>query len=274
MGILNVTPDSFSDGGRFLSPEAAFEHGVRLAGEGAAILDVGGESTRPPRYGLAEEVPAAEEIRRVVPVIERLAKRIEIPISIDTRKAAVARAAIEAGATIVNDVTAMRHDPEMAPLAASAGACVVLMHMRGTDPRTMQSDLAYDDLVAEVRGFLGDASAGAIRAGIPSGRIALDPGLGFSKGAAQSLKLLAEIASLCTLGFPVVVGASRKQFVKVYSGTPEDGSHSDRLAGSLACASFAAGRGAAIVRTHDVAETAAFLRMSRAIENASVPPRK
>ena len=272
MGIVNVTPDSFSDGGRFLSPDAAVEHGARLAAEGAAILDVGGESTRPPRYGLAEEVPVSEEIRRVVPVIERLSKSADIPISIDTRKAAVARAAIAAGAAIINDVTAMRHDPEMAPLAASAAACVVLMHMRGTDPRGMQTDLVYDDLLGEVRGFLADAAARALRDGVASERIALDPGLGFSKGAAQSLALLGKIASLTDLGFPVAVGASRKNFVHVYSGSAEDCPPSDRLPGSLACAAFAARQGASIVRVHDVADTAAFLKMSRASEDATKMP--
>ncbi len=270
MGILNVTPDSFSDGGRFFSPELAIEHGIRLAAEGAAILDVGGESTRPPRYGVAEDVPVSEEIRRVAPVIESLARRVAIPISIDTRKAAVARAALDAGASIVNDVTAMRHDPEMAPLAAARGACVVLMHMRGTDPKTMQADLAYGDLLAEVRGVLDEAAADAIRAGIAPGRIALDPGLGFSKNAAQSLELLARIASFRKLGFPLVVGASRKNFVAAFSESSGLESPSDRLAGSLACAGFAAEGGAAVVRVHDVAATAAFLKMSREIENATM----
>jgi dihydropteroate synthase len=269
MGVVNVTPDSFSDGGRFFDPEHAIEHGTRLAGEGAAILDIGGESTRPPRYGLAEEVSAAEEIGRVVPVVERLA-RLKIPISIDTRKSEVARAALAAGAAIVNDVTAMRHDPAMAGLVASRKACVILMHMRGTDPRTMQSNLAYDDLLGEVRNFLSDAAAGAVRAGIAPARIAVDPGLGFSKSAAQSLTLLREIGSLHDLGFPVVVGASRKNFVRIYSGAREKGPPAELLAGSLACAAIAAERGAAVARVHDVAETAAFLKMYRANENVTM----
>ena len=270
MGIVNVTPDSFSDGGKYFSPDAAVEHGLRLADAGAAILDIGGESTRPPRYGAAEEVPVSEEIRRVLPVVERLASRLGIPISVDTRKAAVARAALAAGAAILNDVTALRHDPEMAAAAASAGACVVLMHMRGTDPAAMQSDLAYGDLVGEVRGFLADSAGKAARAGIDPARIALDPGLGFSKNAAQSLQLLREIGSLRDLGYPVVVGASRKNFVAVHSGAGGDSAPAARLPGSLACAGFAARRGAAVVRVHDVAETAAYLKMSRAIENVTI----
>lgn len=164
----------------------------------------------------------------------------------------------------------MRHDPEMAQLAASAGACVILMHMRGTDPRTMQSNLVYHDLLGEVRSFLSDAAAGAVRAGIAPERIALDPGLGFSKNARQNLALLGEIASIAELGFPIVVGASRKNFVGVYSGAPEDGPPSDRLAGSLACTAVAAQRGAAILRVHDVAETAAFLKMYRAVGNVTM----
>jgi dihydropteroate synthase len=270
MGIVNVTPDSFSDGGQFLAPGPAVEHGLRLASEGAAILDIGGESTRPPRYGAADEVPESEEIRRVVPVIEQLIRKVAIPISIDTRKAAVARAALDAGASIINDVTAMRHDREMAPLAASRGAAVVLMHMRGTDPRTMQRDLHYDDLLGEVRTSLAEAASGALRAGIARDRIAIDPGLGFSKNAGQSLAVLAGIASFRSLGFPLVVGASRKNFVRVFCGAPEGAPPSELLPGSLACAAFAGRGGASIVRAHDVAATAAFLSMSRAIENATM----
>jgi len=272
MGIVNVTPDSFSDGGKFFTAEAAVEHGLRLAGEGAAILDVGGESTRPPRYGVAEDVPAAEEIRRVAPVIERLAARAGVPISIDTRKGDVARAALGAGATILNDVTALRHDPEMAGIAAGAGACVVLMHMRGTVPAAMQSDLRYADLVGEVRDFLAGSAERAVREGIAPARIALDPGLGFSKNAAQSLELLRRTESIRGLGYPVVVGASRKSFVGASTGASADGNSPARLAGSLACAGFAARAGASIVRVHDVAETAAYLQMWRAIENVTMRP--
>ncbi|MGH9443973.1 MAG: dihydropteroate synthase [Thermoanaerobaculia bacterium] len=270
MGILNVTPDSFSDGGEFFSPELAVERGLRIARDGAGILDIGGESTRPPRYGPAEEVPVSEEIRRVLPVIERLAGKIGIPISIDTRKAEVARAALKAGAAILNDVTALRHDPAMAAVVAEAGAGVILMHMRGTDPATMQSNLEYGDLVGEVRGFLADSRVRAAAAGISPDRIAIDPGLGFSKSAAQSLALLREIPALLDLGSPVVVGASRKNFVGAYSARPGASSAESRLPGSLACAGFAARRGAAVVRVHDVAETAAYLAMSRSLD--TMPP--
>ena len=270
MGIVNVTPDSFSDGGRYFDPDRAVEHGIRLAAEGAAILDIGGESTRPPSYGEAEDVPVEEEIRRIEPVIARLSREVAVPLSIDTRKSEVARAALDAGAGIVNDVTAMRHDPNMALLAAERGACVVLMHMRGTDPRTMQQDLVYADLLGEVRGSLRDAAAAAIQAGISRERIAIDPGLGFSKNPEQSLAILAEIASFGSLGFPVAVGASRKGFVGRFSGAPDGASPSDRLGGSLAAAAFAARGRASIVRVHDVAATRAFLAMARAIENATM----
>jgi dihydropteroate synthase len=265
MGIVNVTPDSFSDCGKFFAPEAAIEHGLRLSGEGAAILDVGGESTRPPIYGGSEEVPAAEELRRVLPVVEELARRSGVPVSIDTRKAEVARRALKAGASIVNDVTALRHDPEMRGLLAKTGATVVLMHMRGSDPRTMQNDLSYDDLLGEVRGFLAAAARGAVEAGIRADRIALDPGLGFSKSPSQNLRLLREAASFASIGFPIVVGASRKNFVRVFSGADDDRAS---LSGSLACAAIAAERGASVVRAHDAAETVAFLRMYRAIRDA------
>jgi dihydropteroate synthase len=218
MGIVNVTPDSFSDGGRYLSVDAAVDHGIRLAEEGADLLDVGGESTRPAAYGTAETVDAAEEIRRVAPVIEGLAAGTPVPISIDTRKARVARSALGAGATIVNDVTAFRYDPEMAPVTAAAGAAVILMHMRGTDPPTMQDDLAYDDLFGEIADGLSAAATGALGSGIPASRIAIDPGLGFGKSAAQNLLLVARLAALRRLGWPLAVGASRKGFVARYSG--------------------------------------------------------
>jgi dihydropteroate synthase len=263
MGIVNVTPDSFSDGGRFLDPGAAVDHALRLLAEGADILDVGGESTRPPAYGLADPVDARQEIRRVVPVIERLAGAARVPISIDTRKAEVARAALGAGASIVNDVTALGHDPEMAPTVAGAGAAVVLMHMRGTDPRTMQDDLAYGDLLAEIGAALSAAAGRAIASGIPALRIAVDPGLGFGKSAGQSLQLVARLSALRPLGFPVVLGASRKGFVARYSGIPPDALPAERLAGSLACAEAAVEQGAAVVRVHDVGATARFLEELR-----------
>jgi len=259
MGIVNVTPDSFSDGGRFLDPGSAVAHALQLAEEGAAILDVGGESTRPPAYGLADPVDAREEIRRVVPVIERLAAAVRVPISVDTRKAEVARAALGAGASIVNDVAALAHDPEMPSAVAGAGAAVVLMHMRGTDPRTMQDDLAYGDLLAEIGGSLSAAAARAIASGIPAPRIALDPGLGFGKSAAQSLRLVARLGELALIGYPLVLGASRKGFVARYSGIPPGAPPAERLAGSLACVEAARAAGASVVRVHDVAATVRFL---------------
>lgn len=263
MGIVNVTPDSFSDGGHFFDPGAAVDHALRLEAEGADILDIGGESTRPPAYGLADPVDTREEIRRVVPVIERIAEAARVPISVDTRKAEVASAALGAGASIVNDVTALGHDPAMASTAARAGAAVILMHMRGTDPRTMQDDLAYGDLLAEIGGALSAAAGRAIASGIPATRIAIDPGLGFGKSAGQSLRLVARLSALLRLGYPVVLGASRKGFVARYSGIPPDAPPAERLAGSLACAEAARAQGAAVVRVHDVGATARFLEARR-----------
>jgi dihydropteroate synthase len=263
MGIVNVTPDSFSDGGRFLDPGAAVDHALRLAAEGADILDVGGESTRPPAYGPSDPVDTREEIRRVVPVIERLAAATPLPISVDTRKAEVGRAALDAGASIVNDVSALGHDPEMAPAVAGAGAAVVLMHMRGDDPRTMQDDLAYGDFLAEIGGALSAAAGRAIASGIPAPRIAIDPGLGFGKSAGQNLRLVARLSALLPLGYPVVLGASRKGFVARFSGIPPGAPPAERLAGSLACVEAARAQGASVVRVHDVAATRRFLAALR-----------
>jgi dihydropteroate synthase len=263
MAILNVTPDSFSDGGRYADPERALAHGLRMAEAGADFLDVGGESTRPSGYGMAQPVAEAEEIRRTAPVIERLARRLRVPISIDTRKAAVARAAIEAGASIVNDVSALGFDPQMAPAAAGAGAAVVLMHMRGNDPRTMQDDVRYGDPLRDILESLQEAARRASRAGIGAGRIAVDPGLGFGKSPGHSLYLTARIGAFRSLGYPVVLGASRKAFVRVFSGLPEGVPVSARLAGSLACAAAAVQGGASVVRVHDAAETVAFLDFGR-----------
>jgi dihydropteroate synthase len=260
MGIVNVTPDSFSDGGRYLSPEAAIDHGRRLVDEGADLLDVGGESTRPSSYGRADPVDPGEEMQRIVPAIEGLAAAASVPISVDTRKASVARTALAAGASIVNDVTALRFDPEMGPVVASASAAVILMHMRGTDPRTMQDDVAYDDLFGEIAGALSDAAAGALAFGIPASKIAIDPGLGFGKTPGQNLLLLARLAMLLRPGWPVAVGASRKGFVARYSGLSPGTPPEERLAGSLACAEAAWREGAAIVRVHDVGPTVRFLR--------------
>jgi len=259
MGILNVTPDSFSDGGLYFTAEAAVEHGLRLAREGADWLDVGGESTRPPVYGSAQVVPAAEEIRRTAPVVEALARELTIPISIDTRKAAVAAAALSAGATIVNDVTAFRFDPSIADLAAETGAGVVLMHMRGTDPRTMQQGLPGGDAGPEVSDFLAAAAAAAVARGIAAERIAIDPGLGFGKTDGQNRLLLSRLSRLRQLGFPLVVGASRKGFVRRLFRADADATPAARLAASLACGAVAAKEGAAAVRVHDVAATVLLL---------------
>ncbi|MBI2104790.1 MAG: dihydropteroate synthase, partial [Candidatus Omnitrophica bacterium] len=199
MGVLNVTPDSFSDGGSFLDPDAAVERGVRMAEEGADLIDIGGESTRPG----SEAVTAAEELRRVLPVVARLARAARVPLSIDTSKAEVARQALGAGASIVNDVTALRGDPEMASVALRHRAAVILMHMRGT-PRTMQARPRYRDVVREVAAFLSAAAEGAQRAGIARSRILLDPGLGFGKTARHNLALLGALRQLVSLGFPVV----------------------------------------------------------------------
>ena len=255
MGVVNVTPDSFSDGGRFLEPELAIEHGRELEEAGAAILDVGGESTRPG----AEPVAAEEELSRVVPVVEGLAGG-EAEISVDTSKAAVAAAALDAGAAIVNDVTALRGDPGMAALCAERGARVILMHMRG-EPRTMQDAPDYDDVVAEVGSFLGERLEAAVAAGIEEERIWLDPGIGFGKTPAHNLELLRRLPELAGLGRPLVVGTSRKSFIGRIDGSPAQ----ERLGGTVASSVLAAAAGAEVLRVHDVAEMAQALRLATAV---------
>ena len=245
MGVVNVTPDSFSDGGRFLDPSAAVAHGVRLAGEGAAILDIGGESTRPG----ADPVPAEEELRRVVPVVERLAAAgTRSRLSIDTSKAAVARAALDAGASYVNDVTAFRGDSAIAGLVAERGVECCLMHMLG-EPRTMQEDPRYDDVVAEVKAFLEQRLAFAVGEGVPEERVTLDPGIGFGKTLEQNLELLRRLDEIAAIGRPVLVGTSRKSFLGKLTGRDVD----DRLAGTIATNVLAYARGASVFRVHDVA---------------------
>ena len=240
MGVLNVTPDSFSDGGRWCDHGAAVEHGRRLAAEGAAVVDVGGESTRPG----AEPVAVDEELRRVVPVIEALAAHVRV--SVDTRHAAVAEAAIAAGATLLNDVSASLHD---VAAAGGPGVGYVAMHMRG-DPRTMQDDPRYDDVVAEVRSFLVARAEAAAAAGVEE--VWVDPGIGFGKTGAHNLALLADLGELVAAGFPVVVGTSRKGFLgALLDGAPVD----DRLEGSVATATWAMWQGARMVRAHDVRAT-------------------
>ena len=255
MGVVNVTPDSFSDGGLYLDPEAAIRHGVELVRVGAAILDIGGESTRPG----AEVVPADEELRRVVPVIEGLAG-LDAEISVDTSKAAIAAAALDAGAGIVNDVTALRGDAEMADLCAEREATVILMHMAGS-PRTMQRDPRYDDVVAEVRDFLAARMEAALAAGIAAERIWLDPGIGFGKTAAHNLELLRRLAELADLGRPLVVGTSRKSFI----GRLDGSAPGDRLGGSVASSVIAAANGATVLRVHDVAEVRKALTVTTAV---------
>ncbi len=255
MGVVNVTPDSFSDGGLYFDPEAAIAHGRELAAAGAAILDVGGESTRPG----AEVVPEDEELRRVVPVIEGLVAT-DGQVSVDTSKAAVAAAALDAGAAIVNDVTALRGDPEMAALCAERGATVVLMHMRG-EPRTMQDDPRYDDVVAEVKAFLAERLGAAVAAGIAEEDVWLDPGIGFGKTAAHNLELLRRLGELRELGRPLVIGTSRKSFI----GRVDGSAAGERLGGTIASSVLAAAEGAEVLRVHDVAEVRQALAVATAI---------
>jgi dihydropteroate synthase len=257
MGILNVTPDSFSDGGRFLECDAAIEHGRRLVGEGAKIIDVGGESTRPG----ADPVSAEEELRRVQPVVEGLAERATgAQISIDTTKASVARAALDAGASLVNDVSALRGDREMAGVVADSGAECCLMHMLG-EPRTMQRDPRYDDVVDDVKAFLAERLELAVREGIDERRVLLDPGIGFGKTVAHNIELLRRLHELTELGRPIVIGTSRKSFlgrIAVEQGDPE------RLAGTLASNVLALERGASVFRVHDVAPVREALAVAAA----------
>jgi dihydropteroate synthase len=259
MGVVNVTPDSFSDGGLYLDPGAAIGHGQELVADGAAILDVGGESTRPG----AAEVAVEEELRRVEPVVAGLAG-LGVEISVDTSKAPVAAAAIEAGATIVNDVTALRGDSEMAGLVADRGVGVVLMHMAG-DPRTMQVNPEYDDVVAEVHDFLAERLAAAIAAGIEESRIWLDPGIGFGKTDQHNFELLRGLGRLTELGRPILVGTSRKSFIGRADGSATD----DRLGGTIATSILAAAAGASVLRVHDVRELAEALTVASAVLETS-----
>lgn len=245
MGILNVTPDSFSDGGRYADVDAAVARGEAMAREGAAIIDVGGESTRPGAAAVDDD----EEARRVVPVIERLAARLPVPVSVDTRKPAVMRRALAAGASMINDVGALSAAGAIEAVAES-GAAACLMHMQG-EPRTMQDAPRYDDVVAEVHAFLAERAAACVDAGISRDRLVLDPGFGFGKSLEHNLALLAALPQLADGGLPVLAGLSRKRMVAALTGRPEN----DRFAGSLAAAIVAALRGARILRVHDVRET-------------------
>jgi dihydropteroate synthase len=256
MGIVNVTPDSFSDGGRFFEPKGAVEQAIQLVQQGAEIIDVGGESTRPRATPVEEE----EEMRRVMPVIEELAGRINVPISIDTMKPGVARAALEAGASIVNDVAANRDDPGMWRVVAEARAGYVCMHMQGT-PQTMQINPAYADVVREVEGFFSERIKRLNDCGVLSEQIVLDPGIGFGKTPGHNLQLLGGLRRFRELERPLLLGVSRKSFISKLLGTEA----AARLPGALACACLAVEAGAQIVRAHEVAETVQALRMTEAI---------
>jgi dihydropteroate synthase len=263
MGIVNATPDSFSDGGLHATVEAAIAHGLALAGEGADILDVGGESTRPG----AEDVPLEEELQRVIPVIQALARLVSIPISIDTSKPEVMRAAVEAGAGMINDVYGLRREGAL-DAAAALGVPVVLMHMQG-EPRTMQANPGYDDVVGEVHRFLAERIFVAEMAGIPKKRIVVDPGFGFGKDTRHNLQLLAQLQRFTELGVPVLAGLSRKKTIGELTGRDAP---RERTAGSVAAHLIAAQRGATLLRVHDVAATVDALKVWNAV--AAVPAQR
>lgn len=256
MGVVNVTPDSFSDGGRFLETGAAVAHAHALIRDGCDLLDIGGESTRPGSNPIAEE----EELRRVIPVIDRLVAEASVPISVDTSKPAVAAAALGAGASIVNDVAANRSDPAMWEVVAGTGAGYIAMHMQGT-PATMQSEPAYGDVVAEVGAFFADRLHRLAAAGIAAEQVVLDVGIGFGKNLEHNLALLGGLRHLGCAGRPLVVGVSRKSFIGRLLGTPT----MERLSGALACSVLAIEAGVGMLRTHDVAETVQAARMTEAI---------
>lgn len=257
MGILNVTPDSFSDGGCFLDPARAVVRGEALAAEGAELIDIGGESTRPG----AAPVDEAEELRRVIPVVRALAARTRAVISVDTRKAGVARAALDAGAGIINDIEAHRTDPELWKAVAAAGAGYVLMHMQGS-PQTMQVDPQYGDVVAEVTGFFRERLERLEEAGVHREQVLLDPGIGFGKTLEHNLALIRGLGVISTLGRPILLGVSRKSFIgRLFGAEPQQ-----RLGASVACALWAAGSGAGVFRVHDVVETVQALRMTEILK--------
>ena len=255
MGILNVTPDSFSDGGRFVVRDAAIRHAEDMVAAGASIIDVGGESTRPG----AAEVAADQELDRVVPVLEAIATRLDVVLSVDTGKSMVMRAAVEAGAGLINDVYALRQEGAL-EAAAELDAAICLMHMQGT-PATMQQDPQYDDVTRTVAGFLGDRIDACRTAGIDESRLLVDPGFGFGKNDAQNLELLSKLSRLQILGPPLLVGLSRKRLLGNLTGRPTD----QRLPAGIAAAVLAVERGARIIRTHDVAETVDALRIAQAV---------
>ena len=256
MGVVNVTPDSFSDGGKFLNPEAAIAHALELVGQRADILDIGGESTRPG----AEPVSEAEELHRVIPVIEKLAAKVKIPLSVDTMKPAVARAALQAGASIVNDVAANRKEDAMWKIAAEFRAGYICMHAQGT-PQTMQKNPVYADVVREVGDFFGERLEKLNACGVAADQVVLDVGIGFGKTTEQNLQLLANLRSFTTMARPLLIGVSRKSFIGKLLGADMG----ERMPGSLACACLAIASGVQIIRTHDVAETVQAARMTEAV---------
>ena len=258
MGILNVTPDSFSDGGQFLEPGRAVERGLRMVDEGADFIDIGGESSRPGACPVSE----SEELQRVTPVIRALVRQCDVPISIDTQKPGVARLCTDLGASIINDVGGLR-DPAMAEVAAAAAAGVVIMHMRGS-PATMQRDTAYQNVVDEIRGYLRSAASAAERAGVPE--IAIDPGLGFGKTARQNFRILARLGEITSLGYPVLIGPSRKSFL---GSLPSRLATEERLEGTLAAVAVGAMNGAGIVRVHDVTASRRVLEVVDAVRRAT-----
>jgi dihydropteroate synthase len=261
MGIINVTPDSFADTGRrFFEHAAAIEHARALVAEGADLLDIGGESTRP----LADAVPLEEELRRVLPVIEAVAAEHDIPISIDTYKSEVARRALAAGATIINDISALSFDPDMAPLAAAHQAPVILMHMQGT-PKDMQRDPHYDNLIGELKDFFAARFEFAVSQGIPRQLLALDPGIGFGKTRDHNLEIIQRLDEFLDLGCPVLIGPSRKAFIGHLTGLPAG---KERDVGTLAALAVSALRGAKILRTHNVAYARQFFAVFQAIRSA------
>jgi dihydropteroate synthase len=267
MGIVNVTPDSFSDGGDFFSTERAVAQGLKLVEEGADILDIGGESTRP----YSDPVSESEELDRVLPVIEALAGRLTVPISIDTTKASVARQAVAAGASLINDISALRLDPQMGPTAARCGVPLILMHMKGT-PKTMQVDPVYDDLMGDIRAFFRDAMDRAVTAGVDPRAIILDPGIGFGKTIAHNLQILRDIDRLLDLDAPLLIGPSRKMFIrrllKDAKGKDPAPLSAEVARGTQAAVAVTAMKGVHIVRVHDVARTRATLAIVDAIASA------
>lgn len=258
MGILNVTPDSFSDGGRYADPGKALEQALTLVNEGAGIIDVGGESTRPG----AESVEEGEELRRVLPVVERLAKELAVPVSIDTYKSGVAREALQAGAQIVNDISGMTFDPEMPRVCAEGKAGVICMHIQGT-PQTMQRDPRYGDAVMEIREWLRERCAALLEAGVERGAIVVDPGIGFGKRAEHNLEILSNLAAFHELGYPVCIGHSRKRFLGKILGRPVD----ERSFGTVGVSLALAEQGVEILRLHEIAPTRDTLTAWRTVHN-------